>query len=225
MIILTGASSGLGQEIIKDLSKIDFVYAIYNKNKPKISNIRNIKLVKLNLTDEKKIIKFVNGLKESNIVLIHLAAYYKELILANMSVTDYDNHYQINQKAIFVLNKYVIPKMVYNKWGRIIMFSSPAAEKGHPGTSAYSATKSSLIGLSKVISNEYARFNITSNVVVAGYFDFGIYKSLTEVTKIKLVESIPSKKLGDIKSLVNAINFIIKSDFVNGSVINVDGGV
>ena len=215
MIILTGASSGLGQEIIKDLSKIDFVYAIYNKNKPKISNIRNIKLVKLNLTDEKKIIKFVNGLKESNIVLIHLAAYY----------TDYDNHYQINQKAIFVLNKYVIPKMVYNKWGRIIMFSSPAAEKGHPGTSAYSATKSSLIGLSKVISNEYARFNITSNVVVAGYFDFGIYKSLTEVTKIKLVESIPSKKLGDIKSLVNAINFIIKSDFVNGSVINVDGGV
>lgn len=225
MIILTGASSGLGQEIIKDLSKIDFVYAIYNKNKPKISNIRNIKLVKLNLTDEKKIIKFVNGLKESNIVLIHLAAYYKELILANMSVADYDNHYQINQRAIFVLNKYVIPKMIYNKWGRIIMFSSPAAEKGHPGTSAYSATKSSLIGLSKVISNEYARFNITSNVVVVGYFDFGIYKSLTEVTKIKLIESIPSKKLGDIKSLVNAINFIIQSDFVNGSVINVDGGV
>jgi 3-oxoacyl-[acyl-carrier protein] reductase len=225
MIILTGASGGLGLALIKNLAKIDFVCGIYHKNKPKIPSIKNVKFFKVDLTKDNSIKKFVSELSENKITVIHLAAHYKEKILINTSALEYDEHYQINQKAIFMLNKYLIKIMIHNNWGRVIMISSPAAGKGHPGTSAYSSTKSSLLGLSNVIVNEYSRFNITSNIIVAGYFDVGIYKTLSKITKQKLIGSIPSKKLGNIESVANAIEFIIKSDFVNGSTIKVDGGV
>ena len=225
MIILTGASSGLGLAMLTSLSKIDFIYAIYNKNKPILNPIKNVKFIKVDLTSENAIKKFVGNLSVSKITVIHLAAFYKEKILINMTSLEYEEHYLVNQKAIFLLNKYLLKNMIRDNWGRIIMISSPAAIKGQPGTAGYASTKSSLTGLSRVIANEYAKFNVTSNVLVVGYFNLGIYKNLTEKTKQKLISSIPAKKLGNINSVINAIHFIMKSDFVNASIINVDGGV
>ena len=96
--------------------------------------------------------------------------------------------------------------------------------QGAQGTSAYTASKAGIIGLSKVISKEYAQFNVTSNVLNLGAFDTGLYKKLNQSLKKKILSAIPSKKLGCLNNISNSIKFLIESEFVNGAVIDVNGG-
>ena len=92
------------------------------------------------------------------------------------------------------------------------------------GTSAYSASKTGLQGLSKVISKENAQYNITSNIIELGAFEAGMYKKLSKKEKIKILNKLPNKKLGTIKDIANTIKFLINTNFINGSVIKIDGG-
>ena len=79
--------------------------------------------------------------------------------------------------------------------------------------------------MSKVLANEYARFGITSNVLILGYFNTGLINDLNKESYEKIIKSIPSKNLGEPTNIVNAVNFIIKSEYVNGATINIDGGI
>ena len=79
--------------------------------------------------------------------------------------------------------------------------------------------------MSSVLANEYARFGITSNVLVPGYFNTGLIDTLSEKIRKKILDSIPSGQLGDPINLVNAVEFLMKSEYVNGSSIHIDGGI
>ena len=81
------------------------------------------------------------------------------------------------------------------------------------------------LGLSKVISLEYGKFNITSNTIRLGNFNTGMYKKLSKSKQEELINQIPSKKLGDFKDIVSTINLIIKSNYINGAEINIDGAM
>ena len=111
--------------------------------------------------------------------------------------------------------------MVKQKWGRIIHLSSIRVASG---TLSYSTTKHGLLGMSKVLAKEYAKFNITSNCLILGAFNTGMFKGLKEKVKKEMINQIPSRKLGDIESIANAIKFIVNSPFVNGASIQIDGG-
>ena len=131
----------------------------------------------------------------------------------------------VNLRAVFLLNKLLVKKMIDDNWGRIIHLSSIASTRGVPGTVAYSASKSALSGLSRVFAKEYARFGITSNVISLGYFDSGLIETLSDKMKEKIMKELPSGKLGNCINIANAINFLINSDYVNGSVLSIDGGL
>jgi len=115
--------------------------------------------------------------------------------------------------------------MINEKWGRIIHLSSIAGVRGMQGTLAYSTAKTGLQGMSRVLAREYARFNITSNVLVLGYFNIGLIETLSEKVKKSIINEIPSKKLGHPRNIVNAIEYLIKSEYTNGSVVNIDGAI
>ena len=119
----------------------------------------------------------------------------------------------------------LIPLMIKNKWGRFMFVTSTGGMRGDIGTASYSASKMGLIGLSRVISKEYSKFNITSNIISLGTFDTGLFQDLSEEKRKEIIDMIPSRKLGDIENIINSVDFIIKSDYVNGSIINIDGGM
>ena len=58
-----------------------------------------------------------------------------------------------------------------------------------------------------------------------GTFDTGLFHDLSEKKRKEILDTIPSKKPGDIENIINSVDFIIKSDYVNGSIINIDGGM
>lgn len=228
MIIVTGASGGIGKKILKDLSNIDRVIGIYNSNKPQIKSISNkCKLYKVNLLNNKNIVEFTENFlqKEKKITIIHLASIKKNKLLINQSMDDIKKDFDLNFFSATFFSKLLIPIMVRNNWGRFIFFSSTGGEKGDVGTASYTSTKMATLGLSKVISKEYGKFNITSNVIRLGNFNTGMYKKLSKSKQKELVQLIPSKKLGDFKDIVSAIKLIIKSNYINGAEINIDGGM
>ena len=112
-----------------------------------------------------------------------------------------------------------------NNWGRIISASSAGGIAGDKGTILYSMSKNATQSMMKVMSKEYGKFNITFNTLKLGNFDYGLFQKLDKNFQKKLLEKVPSKKTGDIKNISNAIDFLIKSDYVNGSSINIDGGL
>lgn len=225
MIILTGASGGIGQEIINGLSNLDNLIGIYNENKPLTKKKNNY--YKVDLTCENSIIKFIKTFEKklSKITLVHCAAKKIDNLLINFKQEHFKKIIDANLLGNFLLTKHLLPIMLKNKWGRIIHISSVTGKIGAVGTIPYGLSKTALYGLSRGLAKEYAKFNITSNIIELGYFKTGLYKNLSKNVQNELLMQIPSKKLGNIINIVNCVNFLINSDYVNGSKIAIDGGI
>ena len=227
MIILTGASGGIGYAILSSLSKLDSVIAVSHSTNINIDDLSGVDLHSVDLTSENEVNEFVTTVKEklSNVVLIHAAAISLDNLAVKFDTKDWHRSMSLNLDSNFFLTRALLTTMIQDGWGRIIHVSSIAGIKGAPGTIAYSTAKTGLMGMSKVLANEYARFGVTSNVLVLGYLNTGLIDTLNEDTRKKIIEEIPSKKLGDPSNIVNAIDFLIKSEYVNGSKIHIDGGI
>jgi NAD(P)-dependent dehydrogenase (short-subunit alcohol dehydrogenase family) len=227
VIILTGASGGIGKEILQYLLEFDQVIGIYNKTKPKVLTNKGLIYEQLNLESAADIKSFVDKWKDklSKLTLVHFAASSIDSLAANYSEIDWDQVMNINLKGNFLLTQALLPLMISKRWGRIIHISSVVGMQGRAGTVAYSTSKSGLMGLSRVLAKEYARFNITSNVLVLGYFEVGLIDSLKDETKNGILNQIPSKSFGKVSNITNAIKFLINSEYVNGATINIDGGI
>ena len=223
MIVLTGASGGIGLEILEGLSKIDDVLAIYNSSKPKNINLPNIEFEKVDISDPDEILSFIDRNKKNltNVTLVNLAAVSIDGLLANYDLQDWEKVIRVNLSSNFLFSRHLIPLMIKDKWGRIIHVSSTNSAIG---AGAYSSSKSGLEGLSKALSREYARYNITSNIIKLGVFNTGMFHALSEKNQKAFLDQIPSKKLGQTSNVTNAISFLIDSDFVNGASITIDGG-
>jgi len=226
VIILTGASGGIGKSILPLLTELDSVIAIY-KNNEIDEVLENVEPFKLDLNSEDEIKNFIKtmGPKLKNITIIHGASISNDSLAINCKTEDWDETMNCNLRADFILTRSLLSTMVNDKWGRVIHLSSTASVIGVPGTIAYSTSKAGLIGMSKVISKEYGRLGITSNVLMLGYFNTGLFDTLSEKHKKNIIESIPIKRLGEPNNIVNGIEYLIKSDYVNGSILNIDGGM
>ena len=222
LIIISGSSGGIGTPILKYFSKKYNILAIYKKNRPIVTNKR-IKYLKLDLAKKIKINK--SYYKNKKIIYINLAAIKNDKLLINYKKSEWRTAFKVNVGSTFEILQIILPEMILNKWGRVINFSSTDGINGDVGISSYSATKYSLHGLSRTLSKEYGMLGITSNVLVLGNFNYGMFKKLKDEKQKRLLEKVPNKKTGNIKNIINAINFLINSDYVNGAEIKIDGGI
>jgi len=227
MIILTGASGGIGHAILSSLSKLDKVIAISHSRAINVDELDGVELYQVDLTSEIEVNEFVLKIKSklSKVVLIHAAAISLDNLAVKFNTKDWNQSMSLNLSGNFFLTRALLTTMISDDWGRIIHISSIAGMKGVQGTIAYSTAKTGLLGMSKVLANEYSRFGVTSNVLILGYFNTGLIDTLSEKSRQRILESIPSKSLGGSSNIVNAIDFLIKSEYVNGSTINIDGGI
>jgi len=226
MIIISGANGGIGNKIINFLPKGNKIVAIYFKNKPTIKN-KNIKLAKIDFSklNSINIFKSINFKNEKRITFLNLASIKTNKLSLNVSLNELKKNFAVNSLSYFVIIKQLLPIMIKNKWGRVINFSSTGGMRGDMGTLSYTSSKHSSLGMNKVFSKEYAKFNITFNTINLGSFKTGMYEKLNKKIQNKILKEIPSGKTGKFCNIRNAIRFIISSDYVNGTEINIDGGI
>jgi 3-oxoacyl-[acyl-carrier protein] reductase len=117
--------------------------------------------------------------------------------------------------------------MVRQKYGRIINISSVIGIRGNAGQCNYAASKAGVIGLTKSLAKELASRNINVNAIAPGFIKTDMTEKLDDEYKEKIIEMIPSGKLGNAKDVASAALYLAceDSDYVTGSVIKIDGGM
>jgi NAD(P)-dependent dehydrogenase (short-subunit alcohol dehydrogenase family) len=145
-------------------------------------------------------------------------------LIINKKANELLKEIKVNLINPHILVKKILPIMIKEKWGRFIFVGSSRALKTDVGISGYVAGKYASLGYSKSLSREYGCLGITSNYLSLGLFSTPLLNKLNKKLKKKLLDQTDSRSLGDYTSVINAINFIIKSNYITGSTISIYGG-
>ena len=230
-VLITGATGGIGKSLVDKFYNFGATVVATGTNEEKLNNLKkqydNIIIEKFKLDEHSNIEGFIDKVDkqlEGIDVLVNNAGITLDNLSIRLTEENWKTVLDINLKSSFLMSKKLLRKMISEKWGRIIHISSIVGNNGTNGTIAYSTSKTGLVGMSRVLSKEYGRFGITSNILIPGYLNTGLISSLSKEAKSKILKKIPSNKFGDPVNIVNAVEFLIKSDYVNGASINIDGG-
>lgn len=229
MIIVIGASSDIGRQLLPRLLEIDEVLGTTRKAEKlaEFSEHENFSCVELDLTDRDSINTFCGRCTEltGQITCLNLSSISIDKLFLGYSEEEWQSVFNINLSGGARILQAVIPQMMKSGWGRVINVSSVVAQSSVVGAAAYSASKAAVIAMTRSLAHEYGRFGITANSLVLGYFDTGLIHSLDEKRSKAVLERIPSRKFGSCEDIFYAIEHIIKSSYLNGSEITIDGGL
>jgi 2-hydroxycyclohexanecarboxyl-CoA dehydrogenase len=163
-------------------------------------------------------------------VLINNAGWDKVEPFLESTEETWDRILAINLKGPLNCIKAVLPGMVKRGRGRIVSISSDAGRVGSSGEAVYSAAKAGVIGFSKSLAREVARYGITVNVICPGPTNTPLFNEISSYNP-KLMESlvraIPMRRLGEPDDLAGAVCFLASDDaqFITGQTLSVSGGL
>nr|NQU93157.1 SDR family oxidoreductase [Bacteroidota bacterium] len=226
MIIITGASRGIGKFLMEKFrNEGETVYGTYQNTEPQPALKPFMK--KLDISDHVAVKDWVNELtdKLDHVILLNCAGINYNAFGHKADPDKWAEVIRINLIGTFNMINGLLPVMREQKWGRIINLSSVVGLKGIPGTSAYSASKTGMYGLTKSIAVENATMGITINNLRLGYFDIGMISDVPEKFQQAIKDMIPTGEFGNPDNIWNAVNFLIKSDYVNGSNLDMNAGL
>lgn len=226
MIIITGASKGIGQFLLNSFVGLNDndVLGTYLSSKP-LEHLD--KFVQLNVTEYDKVQEFVNNYtdKLNNLTLINCAGITNNAFAHKCDPEIWKNVIDTNLVGTYNVIRALLPIMRIQKFGRIINFSSVVASKPTPGISSYAASKAALWGMSKSIAIENAALNITINNINLGYSELGMIEMVPEEYIKTIISQIPSGILCPPADILNAVNFLISTRYITGSSIELNGGL
>ena len=147
--------------------------------------------------------------------------------ISNMKKEAWTKEIAVNLTGAFYCVKQVFDTMVAKKWGRIINISSVAGTLGGYGQSSYSASKAGLIGLTKTIALEGARFGITANAVTLGIIGTDAFYDLAEKARTSIINRVPMRKEGSPEDVASMVAFLASDEakYINGANVMLTGGL
>ena len=160
-------------------------------------------------------------------VLVHAAGFTRDKMMMMMPERDFDDVIAVHLKGAFLVAKQAMKAMISRKWGRIVPIVSPTALLGRPGQTNYGAAKAGLIGLSRSLARELARFRITVNCVCAGLVDTALTSGLSDAVRAELLSGVPLGRTGRPEEIAAAVSFLCsdRAAYITGQVLSVDGGL
>jgi NAD(P)-dependent dehydrogenase (short-subunit alcohol dehydrogenase family) len=226
MIIITGASKGIGKYLLERyLENGKEIVGIYNSTKPEAHLLEYC--FKADITKPSEINSFINAISKrmSHVVLINCAGANYNSFAHKTDITKWAKVIEINLIGTFQMIHAILPTMREQGYGRIINFSSIVAQDGVAGTSSYAASKSGLWGLAKSIAAENGPKGITINNLNLGYFDIGMISEVPSKIQQEIKQKIPSRKFGNPTNIYNAVDYLIKTEYMNGASLDINGGL
>jgi len=240
--LITGGTHGLGMAMAMGVGKAGATVVVNgNSSQQKIDDALvqykeagiDARGYMFDVTDEQavktNIAKIENEVGHIDI-LINNAGIIKRVPLEDMEVKDFEQVIKVDLVSPFIVSKYVVKGMIGRKSGKIINICSMMSELGRNTVGAYAAAKGGLKMLTRNMATEWARHNIQTNGIGPGYFA----TSQTAPIRVEghpfndfIVSRTPAGKWGDPDELAGAAIFLSSeaSNFVNGQIIYVDGGI
>jgi len=160
-------------------------------------------------------------------IIINNAGITRDATMKKMTAEQWQQVIDVNLTGVFNCTKAVLPYMLEREYGRILSAASVVAHHGNFGQTNYAATKAGVIGMTKVWSREFGRKGITANAVAPGFVATEMIKTVPEKVIKLLEDETPVKRLGRPDEIASAYLFLASDEaaFINGAVLNVDGGI
>lgn len=234
-VIVTGGTRGIGAGVTKAfLIEGAHVIATYARNdeaanafKTEMSDFGdNLKLAKFDVSNFSECEKFFEDVEDLH-VLVNNSGIRKDNLTASMTDIEWDDVLNINLKGTFNMSKLAVLKMMRNRYGRIINMSSIGGMLGLQGQANYAASKAGQIALSKTLSKEVAKRNITVNNIAPGFIETELIKDLPEEQVKEYKKQVPMKRFGKVEEVANTVLFLASKEasYITASTIEVSGGL
>lgn len=237
IILITGASRGIGRDIAKTLSKDsnNMVIANYNKSEKEAielkDNLKNegidIDIIKADVSkrnEAKEMVQEVLNKYGKIDVLINNAGISQYKLFNDITDEEWDNIINTNLKSAFMVTQEAVRNMINNKEGCIINISSIWGVAGASMEVAYSTSKAGLIGLTKSLAKELGPSNIRVNAIAPGIINTGMNNRFSEDELQSIKDEIPLEKIGNTADITKCVKWLIEDSYTTGQVISINGG-
>jgi NAD(P)-dependent dehydrogenase (short-subunit alcohol dehydrogenase family) len=241
VVIVTGGASGIGLGIVKRFAASGHPVAMLDIQSEALERegtalrARGLKVLtrEVNVSNRQQIEAAYAAVREElgpiSIVIAN-AGYSKAVNFLSMSANVWQDMIDVNLTGVFHTIQAALPDMVERKWGRIVTISSNAAQIGAPDRAHYAAAKGGVIGLTKALARELARYGITSNTIPPSLVDTPMARRAAasgEVPPLDVIaQHIPIARPGTPDDIAAACEFLCSdsASYITGQQINVNGG-
>ena len=238
VVLITGASSKIGEAISRELIKDYEVILHYNTNENRITRLKEelekeynkkVLTIKCNLSCEEEIdnmLKEIYSQYQNIDILINNAAITIDTVFEDKTKENFIKTLDVNLVAPFLLSKKIGPKMKENKYGVIINISSTnGIDTPYIESIDYDASKAGLISLSNNLANYLSPY-VRVNTVCPGWINTDINKDLDKDFVAKEIDKILLGRFGEPEEVSHLIKFLVSDEakYINNSIIRIDGG-
>ncbi|CDE13765.1 probable short chain dehydrogenase [Clostridium sp. CAG:470] len=236
VIIVTGASKGIGKEISKELAKKgNTIIANYNKSEKEIKELQQ-ELEKQNIKIDIYKADVSKREEATNLVKYTIQKYGKiDVLINNAGISqikeftqitdeDWNNMINTNLNSVFYMSQEACHNMIHNKKGCIINISSIWGITGASCEVHYSVSKAGVDALTKALAKELGPSNIRVNSIAPGIINTEMNAHLSEEEKQNIEEEIPLEKIGKSIDIERCVEWLIKDEYTTGQVISINGG-
>ncbi len=236
--LVTGASRGIGKAIALELAKHGAkVWVNYQKSEQAAAAVvqeiqslgKEAIAIQASVAEEAEVIRMFQQIEQAGKldILVCNAGITKDQPLLRMSVADFDQVLNTNLRGTFLCLKLAGKMMLRKRYGRVITISSVSGLMGNPGQASYSASKAGIIALTKTFAREFAKADITANVVAPGYIQSDMTQVLSTEIQEKMLQYIPKGQFGKPEDVAPLVRFLAsnESSYITGQVFSPNGGL
>tara|TARA_B100002019_G_scaffold281786_1_gene286247 strand:- start:407 stop:1144 length:738 start_codon:yes stop_codon:yes gene_type:complete len=234
-IILTGATGGIGESIAETLISLNANLIVTGTNQKKLDDLKNknknLTCLKQDISKHEELEGFIEKCHsvfgDGINILINNAGITRDNLTIRMDKNEWQDVIDVNLTSTFLLSKFAIKKMLKNKFGKIINITSVVGHAGNIGQANYAASKGAIASMSKSLSLEYAKKNITINCIAPGFIKTAMTEKINEEYKNQLKSKIPLDRFGTPQDIANCTAFLCSnlSNYITGETIHVNGGM
>lgn len=233
VVIVTGASRGIGREIAAQFAAAGAQVACVAttlEGAQKTADAIGGKAFACDVSDSASVDAMVDAVVEqmgTPAVLVNNAGITRDTLMLRMKDDDWDRVLDVNLKGAFLTSRAVARPMMKARYGRIVNITSVVGLGGAPGQTNYAAAKAGMIGLSKSVAKELGSRGITCNAVAPGYIQTDMTEELPEEFKEMAIKTAPAGRLGEPADIAPAVLFLASEEaaYITGQVLVVDGGL
>lgn len=239
-VVVTGGTRGLGRATtLAFLAEGATVHATYHSNREAAEALLDqcgehadrLRLAGFDVGDHDACEAFWSELETAAPggvqVLVSNAGLRRDGVLAMMPAEDWDAVLRTNLGGTYNMCKFAVQNMVGQRYGRIVIITSPAGNFGFAGQGNYAASKAGQVGLMRALCKEVARRKITVNCVSPGFIDTELIADLPEALAKEYQASIPLRRFGSPEDVAYAVRCLADPDasYITGTTLEVTGGL
>lgn len=230
---VTGGTRGIGEGVCTALRDTGLTvvsnYVGDDQNAAAFTERTGIKCFKFDVSDFERCGYFLDQIAEEYgpiDVLVNNAGVTRDSRFSRMTPEEWNTVININLTGAFNTCRLLFPKMMERQFGRIVNISSVNGLAGQYGQANYAAAKSGMIGFTKTLAIEGAKYGITANCIAPGYVETDMLRNVPDKVMEKIIGNIPVGRLGQPEEVARGVCFLAAEEagFITGSTLSINGG-